>query len=272
MGGIAHEGPGQRGQPAASGDDVRRARGRDRVAGGVGPSVVAGDADRGGRGRQDPPRAAGRGGSHRRVPRWCVVVRVRAGHRSGGGVGDAGGVPAGAAAAGSGARRVGARVSRGEAAVVGARQLRAPPRCGRAPGGRDRASLPAGVGAGDEPGGPRRWRASGWSRCRRWASRPAMRTCDELRQAEAVRLFWDRASAAKQRLRAHRPQRRCGRGVVPTPRRDPARDRARGGAGAVAVTGGSRRPARSAVQAPHARQPRGAGASPDAAEHDRLVL
>ena len=143
------------GQPAASGDDVRRARGGDRVAGGAGASVVAGDADRGGRGRQDPPRAPGRGGSRRRVPGWCVVVRVRAGHRSGGGVGDVGGVPAGAAAAGSGARRVGARLSRREAAVVGARQLRASPRCGRAPGGRDRASLPAGVGAGDEPGGPR---------------------------------------------------------------------------------------------------------------------
>ena len=74
------------------------------------------------------------------------------------------------------------------------------------------------------------------------------------------------------RLRAHRSQRRCRRGVVSTPGWDPARDRARGGAGAVAVTGGSRLPARSAVQAPHPRQSRGSGAPPDAAEHDRLVL
>ena len=122
---------------------------------GTRPRLDAGDADRGRWRRQDPPRTPDRRRSHRRVPRWCVVVRVRAGHRPGGGVGDAGRVPAGAAAAGSGARRVGARLSRGQAAVVGARQLRASPRCGRASGGRDRASLPPGVGAGDEPRGPR---------------------------------------------------------------------------------------------------------------------
>ena len=70
-------------------------------------------------------------------------------------MGDAGGVPAGAAVAGPGARGVGARVSRREAAVVGARQLRAPPRRDRPPGRRDRAALPRRVGAGDEPGGTR---------------------------------------------------------------------------------------------------------------------
>ena len=71
-------------------------------AGGAGLSVGAGDVDWGGRCREDPPGVAGRRAGGRRVPGWRVVVRVRAGHRPGGGVGDVGRVPAGAVAAESG--------------------------------------------------------------------------------------------------------------------------------------------------------------------------
>ena len=164
------------GQSAASDDDVRRRERRDRVARRSlvrRSSLVTLTGRRWG--RQDPSRAPGCGGGHRRVPGRCVVVRARAGHRSGGGVGDLGGDTAGAAAAGSGAGRVGARLSRGQAAAAGARQLRASPRRGRAPRRRDRAPLCRGCRCWRRAGKDSRWRASGWSRCRRWVSRPATR-------------------------------------------------------------------------------------------------
>src|ERR1700750_1874582 len=65
---------------------------------------------------------------------------------------------------------------------------------------------------------------------------------------------------------------RCNRGVVSTPGWDPARDRARGRAGTVVVTGRPRLSSRPAVQAAHARKSRGTGAPPDTPEHDRLVV
>ncbi len=76
----------------------------------------------------------------------------------------------------------------------------------------------------------------------------------------------------EERLRAHGSQRGCSRCGVPTPRRNPARDRARGGTCAVDVRRGSRRPARPALQAADPGEPGSPRATPDAAQHDRLVL
>ena len=98
---------------------------------------------------------------------------------------------------GRSARRVGARLSRREAAVVGARQLRASPRCGRASGRRDRASLPSTCRCWRRAGRASGWRASGSSRCRRWASRPAMRTSTSSGRRRRCVCSVDRASAAK---------------------------------------------------------------------------
>ena len=115
-----------------------------------------------------------------------------------------------------------------------------------------------------------RWPASGSSRCRRWAPR-RRRDGDELSRAEAVRLFWDRASAAK------------------TTSRSPIATSVRSGCCAGAWTGSrsrssSRRrgcgrchrrissPASISGSSSSPTEPRRAGAPPDAAEHDRLVL
>ena len=74
---------------------------------------------------------------------------------------------------------------------------------------------------------------------------------EEVLSAEAVQLFGDRASAARSDFVLTGRNVERGRGVVPAPRRHPVGDRAGGGKGALDVTRGSRRPARSAVQAPH---------------------
>ena len=95
---------------------------------------------------------------------------------------------------------------------------------------------------------------------------------DELRQAEAVCLFWDRASAAKRDFAL--TDRNVGAVGVLCRRLDGiplaielAAARVRSLSPEDLVV-----PARSTVQAPHPRQSRGTGAPPDAAEHDRLVL
>ena len=186
------------GQPAASGDDVHRPRSRDRVAwrisvresslvtltgvGGVGKTrlalQVAAEVV------TDFPDGA-----------WlCEFAPI---DRSGRGVGDAGGEPARAGVSGPDPRRVGARVSGRQAPAVGARQLRAPPRRDRPPGRRDHAALCPTCRWSRRVAKGSRSPANGSSRCRHWESRPTMRDLRRSMDADAVRLFVDRAEAAK---------------------------------------------------------------------------
>ena len=96
------------GEPAGADDEFRGPRGRGEGAGRAGAGPSAGDADRGGRGGQDPPGGPGRGRAGRRVPRRGVAGRVGPGRRPG-----------------RGARRGGRRVGRHPAGrAVGDRQRR----------------------------------------------------------------------------------------------------------------------------------------------------
>ena len=70
---------------------------------------------------------------------------------------------------------------------------------------------PQRVGAGDEPGGSRAGRASGSSRCRRWASRPTTRDVDARRARGCGAAVRGPGERGEERLRAHRPQRERGR-------------------------------------------------------------
>ena len=63
-------------------------------------AVGAGDGGRAGRGRQDPPGAARRGGPAAVLPRWRVAVRARCGRRRGDDGAGCRGRPAGASPAG----------------------------------------------------------------------------------------------------------------------------------------------------------------------------
>ena len=208
-----------------------------------------------------------------RVPRRCVAVRARAGHRS--------------------RARCGRRLAASlrvqpfpgrtleesvleylapKRLLLGARQLRAPLGRGCASGRRDPAAVSAGGGAGDEPGGLGARRRAHRRGAVAGAPARTTPTLDALvrgRRGAAVRGSGERRQA---RLRAHRAQRERGRGVVPSTRRDPARDRARRGPGPVDVARGSRRPPRPAVQAAHPGEPGRARAAPDAAQHHRLVV
>ena len=106
------------------------------------------------------------------------------------------------------------------------------------------------VGAGDEPGGPRAGRgADGRGAVAGCPERRCRRRRSPERGSGAV--VWGSGERGEERFRAHWPQRERGRGVVPAPRRHSVGARAGGGKGALDVTRGSRRPARSAVQAPH---------------------
>ena len=190
------------------------ARPRSRRLRGAGLSVGAGDADRGGRGRQDPPGVAGRGATwSAEFPRRCVVVRVRAGRPI--------------------RRRCGRRWRRclrvqplpGRAlGRVGARRISRRSDCcwcsttvsissmpSRAWSTRS-SSVAHGCRCWRRAGKGSGWRGSGSSRCRRWASRPVMPTCDDVQAGGCGALFWDRAQRGEERLRAHRSQRRARSG------------------------------------------------------------
>ena len=90
--------------------------------------------------------------------------------------------------------------------------------------------------------------------------------------SDAVALFVERAPRGARRLRDRAGQRRRGRGDLPAPRRHPARDRARRGAGRRDDARRDREPARRTVPPADRRTAHRGRASPDPAPHGRLVV
>ena len=98
----------------------------------------------------------------------------------------------------------------------------------------------------------------------------ARRRSRSMRRGAAVRRAGRSGRARFRRSTRERGER--GRRDLPTSRRDPARDRARGGARRGDEPRRDRGPPRRAVPAPHRRAPHRGGTAPDAARDGRLVL
>ena len=212
----------------------RRALGRHRAR----------DAHRRRRRRQDAPRAAGR---RRDASRdfadgawFCELARGRRRRVDGA---ARGGHARRAPAAGDDARgRASSTSSRPKRAAARARQLRAPAR--RRPRGSSSAccvELPGRARPRDEPRGARRRRRAGRRAAVAVVPRPS--TTSTTVASDAVRLFVERAAAARAGFALDAGNVERGRRDLPAARRHPARDRARGGARRVDEPRRDRQPA-----------------------------
>ena len=101
-------------------------------------------------------------------------------------------------------------------------------------------------------------------------ARPSAR--HDLGSIDACRLFVERARAVQPAFDLTEPERAVGRPALPSPRRHPARDRARGRARPDAARRADRGASRRPVPAADRRQPDGGRPPPDACGDDRLEL